>query len=225
MSLLSPKTIVITAISGKQPVYRSMNLSDNMDEEGEPKKRRRLTHLSAEEKMLRRKLKNRVAAQTARDRKKAQMSDLEIKIAKLESENKKLQTENKLLKTNSTSLVKENEALKERLGQVASSVSVSCGRVSKSEPPRSAAPADPLPKEQIQALSHVLMMHYAAFSLTLSLMFCLVCSSNSKKGQQASSRKRKQAHPARCPTMLPEQPRPSDQWWGRHQQNWNPSMN
>lgn len=195
-----------------------------MDEDS-PKKRRRLTHMTPEEKMLRRKLKNRVAAQTARDRKKAQMGDLEIKISKLESENKKLYTENKKLKTTSSSLMEENTALKERLGQVSSPSGVSSVCVRKPEPPRSAAPADPLPKEQIRALSHALTMHYAAFSLMLSLMFCLVCSNSSMKNQSASH-KRKQLHPVRCPSSIKsEQTRPSDQWWGRHQQNWNPSMN
>jgi len=43
---------------------------------GQPRRRRKLTHLTAGEKILRRKLKNRVAAQNARDKKKTAYEDL-----------------------------------------------------------------------------------------------------------------------------------------------------
>lgn len=44
-------------------------------------RKRKLDHLTPEEKLQRKKLKNRVAAQTSRDRKKAKMEDMEHKIA------------------------------------------------------------------------------------------------------------------------------------------------
>ncbi|XP_045390337.1 LOW QUALITY PROTEIN: X-box-binding protein 1 [Lemur catta] len=86
---------------------------------GEPpqaRKRQRLTHLSPEEKALRRKLKNRVAAQTARDRKKARMSELEQQVVDLEEENQKLLLENQLLREKTHGLVAENQELRQRLG-------------------------------------------------------------------------------------------------------------
>ncbi|XP_041079500.1 uncharacterized protein LOC121297317 [Polyodon spathula] len=84
---------------------------------GQPlRKRQRLTHLSPEEKSLRRKLKNRVAAQTARDRKKAKMGELEQQVIELEIENDKLLIENQLLLEKAEGLQAENEELRQRLG-------------------------------------------------------------------------------------------------------------
>ncbi|XP_012863336.1 LOW QUALITY PROTEIN: X-box-binding protein 1 [Echinops telfairi] len=63
-----------------------------------------------------RKLKNRVAAQTARDRKKARMSELEQQVVDLEEENQKLLLENQLLREKTHGLIVENQELRERLG-------------------------------------------------------------------------------------------------------------
>lgn len=96
-----------------------------------------------------RKLKNRVAAQTARDRKKAMMSDLEIQVAKLMEENKRLQRENSNLKHRSSALLTENSSLKERLGSDGSLVKLEEGTsgsaVSSVSLPRGHAPSPSLP--------------------------------------------------------------------------------
>ena len=96
-----------------------------------------------------RKLKNRVAAQTARDRKKAQMTDLEIQVAKLMEENKRLQRENVNLKQRSDALLTENSSLKERLGTDGSPVKMeeetSGSAASFVSLPRGHAPSPSLP--------------------------------------------------------------------------------
>uniref|UniRef100_A0A8D2PF84 X-box-binding protein 1 n=1 Tax=Zosterops lateralis melanops TaxID=1220523 RepID=A0A8D2PF84_ZOSLA len=63
-----------------------------------------------------RKLKNRVAAQSARDRKKARMTELEQQVVELEEENKKLLRENQLLRERTCDLARENQELRCRLG-------------------------------------------------------------------------------------------------------------
>ncbi|GAB0087788.1 hypothetical protein DMENIID0001_021350 [Sergentomyia squamirostris] len=57
----------------------------------------RLDHLTATEKVERKKLKNRVAAQTSRDRKKLRMESMEITIKNLTDENDELQKRNNFL--------------------------------------------------------------------------------------------------------------------------------
>lgn len=66
--------------------------------QGPPRKRERLNHLTAEQKLDRRKLKNRVAAQTARDRKKARSQRLEEVVRQLMDENARLREENSRLR-------------------------------------------------------------------------------------------------------------------------------
>lgn len=241
------KAIVITALGKRPSAIQMADVSDDgfFSDGAGARKRRRLTHLSADEKIMRRKLKNRVAAQTARDRKKALMQELEEKVAQLQEENKQLLKENAELRLNQTAIQKENAYLKSvsKGSSLPAPTPVPC----KVEPeadcpalpckterecPGSAAPAVSLPKEQIQVLSRV-MMHYAACALTLSLMLCFISWKNSaEKVESSSSRKRKQAKPARRPSVSSESPmllsekcplRPA--WWGPHQQTWTPSMN
>jgi len=63
-----------------------------------PRKRERLTHLTQEEKLNRRKMKNREAAQNARDRKKEQTRTMEETLRRLVVENRRLRAENAQLR-------------------------------------------------------------------------------------------------------------------------------
>lgn len=87
-------------------------------------KKRRLDHLSWEEKVQRKKLKNRVAAQTSRDRKKAKMDDMEATIDALKEENtalrtnfKSLERENRGLRTQNDDLQRQLDELKRRMDE------------------------------------------------------------------------------------------------------------
>lgn len=191
---------------------------------GEPKKRKRLTNLSPDERLMRRKLKNRVAAQTARDRKKQRMDELEILLSEVEAENKRLQAENNALRRRTGKLTVENSHLKEQLG----------GGVEEnglvSESPESAVLKHPQPQEQIQTpvpITTPSPSKLIQMMLTLSLMCCLVSWKSSPK---ASSKKRR-AVPSKMmkrlshPSGLVHRPPPHLLWWGPRQQSWNPSMN
>lgn len=64
---------------------------------------------------MRRKLKNRVAAQSARDRKKARMDELEEQVTQLQADRIALMEENRLLRQRLEECQRENQRLVERL--------------------------------------------------------------------------------------------------------------
>ncbi|XP_051888145.1 X-box-binding protein 1 [Pristis pectinata] len=205
------------------------------------RKRQRLTHLSPEEKALRRKLKNRVAAQTARDRKKARMSELEEQVSEMESENQKLQIENRLLHEKTHSLLSENQELRQRLGMEVldtekekvllqakvDEISLATGSA------ESAALRLRVPLQQVQAqlsarLTPSTWILTALTLQTLSLISSWAfwttltqkpCSDLLKRGPDPLSW---ESVPT-MKTLVPYQPPPLC-LWGPHQQSWKPLM-
>lgn len=122
---------VATVVGCKRPApslspefdIKDIKEEDDEDEFLPVRKRANLDHLSPEERLMRRKLKNRVAAQNARDKKKAQCEDMEKLInqmseerRKLAEENSRLQEFNSKLQLDNASLQEENTELKQRLG-------------------------------------------------------------------------------------------------------------
>lgn len=74
-------------------------------------KKRRLDHLTWEEKLQRKKLKNRVAAQTSRDRKKARLDELEETVRTQKERNELLKQECAMLRSQNELLTSQNEWL------------------------------------------------------------------------------------------------------------------
>ncbi|NXC52185.1 XBP1 protein, partial [Aleadryas rufinucha] len=210
------------------------------------RKRQRLTHLSPEEKALRRKLKNRVAAQSARDRKKARMTELEQQVVELEEENQKLLRENQLLRERTCNLVRENQELRCRLGldalkteeegdefQVVKECQVDEIRLVTGSA-ESAALRLRVPLQQVQAqLSPFLIVStwilMAVTLQTLSLISCSAfwtvwtqrCFSNTLiQSQRAWKSWRKRSLEKQVPYHPPCLP-----LWGPHQLSWKPLMN
>lgn len=98
-----------------QQLVKSEPMDPSMGLDKPPRKRQKLDHLSMEEKIMRRKLKNRVAAQTARDRKKVKMDDLEVELLEVQSQMQDLTDLAATLAEQNSELSEENEELKKRL--------------------------------------------------------------------------------------------------------------
>nr|BAL14283.1 X-box binding protein 1 [Oryzias latipes] len=212
--------------------------SDSNTSVGQPvRKRQRLTHLSPEEKALRRKLKNRVAAQTARDRKKAKMGELEQQVLELELENKKLHIENRLLREKTSGLLTENEELRQRLGldtleskpqvQALSSGGSDAGLGTGSS--ESAALRLRVPPQQVQAQQSLKLKTSQWIQIVLTLQtLSLICCwafwtslTQSCFSSRAKSRPRRSCWSEGGTQYLP----PHLQLWGPHQLSWRPLMN
>ncbi|KAJ6645981.1 X-box-binding protein 1, partial [Pseudolycoriella hygida] len=102
----------------KQNLLPLPSVESSIDEFMLRGKKRRLDHLTWEEKFQRKKLKNRVAAQTSRDRKKAKMDDMERTIKEITDENKSLKETCNLLQSEKDELTARNEELERQMEEL-----------------------------------------------------------------------------------------------------------
>lgn len=243
---LKPKTIIVSAAQPLRPIQavspfsevrspaagkRTIEVLESFldteyiyDDEsvcdGGTRKRQRLTYLSAEEKMTRRKLKNRVAAQTARDRKKQLMCDLEEQLAILQAQNRELEAENGELRQSAVELSTENARLRERLETRTQEVAT---RTSSDVIAKSAVLDPPLPQEMTRTPVQ-LVANFVMFLAILSLTHGWG-PTKSVKSSQHSQQSVTTANQSlmRMSNRLNRAARQNSEWWGRHQRSWNPS--
>ncbi|KAE9420255.1 hypothetical protein Angca_009489 [Angiostrongylus cantonensis] len=157
-----------------------------LGEHSQPHQRKRecLDHLTHEQKLNRRKMKNRIAAQTARDRKKYRSQRLEDVVRELLEQNESLKQENELLRIANDDLSNKNRSLMARLSSP--SDDVAC-RIESEQPviyeevpyemlensgkavESAAFISGPLPRVQVIPL--YLLLHLAVSVLSASLEF------------------------------------------------------
>jgi len=117
------------------------------------RKRANLDHLSPEEKLMRRKLKNRVAAQNARDKKRLKMEDMETDVERLRAHAKALEVRNAQLVSENERLVAENDRLRSEAIVTKREPEEPSSPLVIGQPPESAAPTND-PQQQEQGCPH-----------------------------------------------------------------------
>ncbi|XP_046619429.1 X-box-binding protein 1 [Neodiprion virginianus] len=212
-------------------------------------KKRRLDHLTWEEKIQRKKLKNRVAAQTSRDRKRAKLDELEETVRVLRDRNETLAQECSALKSQNEVLTVENTSLRRDLESRTTTGEQHCSKCQSSvscvAPMQGSAvsPKYPLPQGGATELAPVLTLTQPAATLWRILTLYLLsknCLQTSK--ETITSRDLKNWPKAFCERLPPKwkqmlinqvnkstsQGMPpknlaiQQEWWGRHQKMWKP---
>ncbi|CAB3366984.1 Hypothetical predicted protein [Cloeon dipterum] len=177
------------------------------DEEGygfvkERNRKRKLDNLTTEEKILRKKMKNRVAAQNSRDKKKARMDDLEKELALAREQIKQLEAANAIL-------------LKQRTCTM-------CGEKVSSQGPQDFVPAVskpdiPLQKGRGHRLETLLPAWCSAWVLLLAL------TANKHQLKQKTMQELTPTLKTLVDRRVMKDIRAERmKWWGSHQNMWNP---
>ncbi|XP_023707260.1 X-box-binding protein 1 [Cryptotermes secundus] len=232
-----------TAIAGKIAIPKS-NLVTSMGCEDSqisvPNRKRRLDHLTLEEKLQRKKLKNRVAAQSSRDRKKARLDDLETEVRILKEKNEALTLQCHNLQLEKKQLASENQELRQKLsGLECNHQTHDVGCSTQVEP--AAFSMDPLPQGQAlqralgpgsQVLTMWQVLKYCLISQISSIVLMEICAyltwMNWLKAYSEKPLKWTQSTDSpvqRLECMDSRERVTIIKWWGRHQKTWKPIEN
>jgi hypothetical protein len=163
-------------------------------------------------------LKNRVAAQTARDRKKQRMTELEEELAAAQARNEALAAENHNLRLSADSLLQENSLLKQRLqssAPVGDDVDEATRKPSDACDLKSAALLVVPPQQDTQSRT---VFQLAAFCITLLAFISLVNGLKRNHRPHHHQMTLMSCSAVQFSTGLPwnkEAMRPPREWWGR----------
>ncbi|CAH2074556.1 unnamed protein product, partial [Iphiclides podalirius] len=183
-----------------------------------PSRKRRLDHLTWEEKMQRKKLKNRVAAQTSRDRKKAKMDEMENRIKHFMDVNEKLISEVQSLKALNERLLSENAQL--RSEAAARTVAGTPGPAASQPQQKDGFPPAMRAARLLLAMCLLQTSSHTSTLTSTSTPSINLQTPSSKRLMQVLQERLKMSQTGKLESALKELQR--EKWWGPQQSNWNP---